>query len=103
MNPEKASVVNKTYRQKHAALVNSLNAKRRAGRIQRTPLWADFKKIEAFYNEAKRLTEETGLEYQVDHVIPLQGETVSGLHVEVNLQVIPAINNYKKHNRFVEC
>jgi flagellum-specific peptidoglycan hydrolase FlgJ len=61
----------------------------------------DFAVIDAIYTEAARLTKETGVLHHVDHVIPLQGKVVSGLHVPWNLKVIPAVENQKKSNRFV--
>ena len=75
-------------------------AGRRAAQIQRTPSWANDQLIAAYYKEAKRLEELTGIQFHVDHIIPLQGELVSGLHVETNLQLLPAHENLGKSNSF---
>ena len=80
--------------------VAAMSASRRATMLQRTPKWANKKAIEAFYTEAQNLTEATGIQHNVDHVIPLRGELVSGLHVENNLQVIKATENFSKSNKF---
>lgn len=74
--------------------------KRKAALLARTPVWADRDAIMAIYAECERLTYETGFAYNVDHVVPLQGELVSGLHVENNLQILLAIQNAIKGNRF---
>ena len=76
------------------------DAKRRAAKLQRTPSWASDQLIAAYYKEAKRLEELTGIQFHVDHIIPLQGELVSGLHVESNLQLLPAHENLGKSNQF---
>lgn len=57
------------------------------------PRWADRKAIKRFY-------ESTPPGNHVDHIIPLCGETVSGLHVLENLQYLPAIQNVRKGNSF---
>ena len=71
------------------------------GRDLRTPRWADHSKINAIYEQAKLLTLTTGIPHHVDHIIPLHGKLVSGLHVHENLRAIPALENKKKSNLFV--
>ena len=63
------------------------------------PPWADKDVIKAIYKQARRMTKETGIKYHVDHIIPLQGELVSGLHVPDNLQIITEYENLSKGNR----
>ena len=81
---------------------NAIKAKYKAAKIQRTPQWADLDKIEEFYAEARRLTEETGIDHHVDHIFPLRGDVVSGLHVETNLQILTAEQNHRKYNKHPE-
>lgn len=59
----------------------------------RTPSWACLDTIEKFYINCPK-------GYHVDHVIPLQGKLVSGLHIESNLQYLPAKDNLAKGNKF---
>ena len=79
---------------------NAKQAKRRATKLQATPQWADLGKIQEVYKEAQRLTELLGIEMHVDHIVPLQGTLVSGLHVETNLQILTAVENLRKSNKF---
>jgi len=62
----------------------------------------DADQLEAIYIEAWRIEQLTGSPYHVDHIIPVTGETVCGLHVPWNLQIIPASKNLAKGNSFDE-
>lgn len=72
---------------------------------QATPSWLtadDWAAMNAIYEEARRLTRETGIKHQVDHKYPLNGKTVSGLHVPGNLQILTQAANVAKSNRYAE-
>lgn len=66
--------------------------KRRASKLRRTPLWINLEAVMKFYDLCP-----SG--YHVDHIVPLQGRLVSGLHVLENLQYLPGIENISKGNR----
>src|SRR5689334_6010366 len=58
--------------------------KRAATMSLASPKWRDREKIRAIYEEAQRLTAETGIVHHVDHYYPLQGLLCCGLHVHHN-------------------
>ena len=115
-NPEKKHEIHRKNRQKdlenhnarnrewnknNKSLKAALECKRRAAQLQRTPSWdPDAHLIVAKYQLAAMLTRETGIIHHVDHIIPLQGKKVSGLHVFSNLRVIPGEENVKKSNKY---
>jgi len=83
--------------------VNANTRKRQAAKLQRTPKWLsdfDLLKMQCFYQLAAMYSKESGQQWHVDHIVPLQGKTVSGLHVPWNLQVIPANENIRKSNKY---
>ena len=66
------------------------------------PDWADRDAIVAIYAECRRLNAKAGyIAYHVDHIIPVLGVRVSGLHVADNLQILPAKENRQKYNKFI--
>lgn len=74
-------------------------AKRRATMLQATPPWCDLAAIVAIYREAQLLTAITGINHEVDHIVPLRGRHVRGLHIASNLQIIPSSANRRKFNK----
>lgn len=81
----------------------AISAKRRASKLQATPKWLsqeqldEIKSLYLFVAERRKVT---GLDLEVDHIIPLQSEIVCGLHVPWNLQVLTASENASKGNRY---
>jgi len=87
------------WARKNPGKVNAKIAKRNAAKLRAIPPWADLEDIRRIYAEAARLRRETGQRYEVDHIVPLQGEGVCGLHWSGNLQIILKAENISKLNR----
>ena len=93
---------NAQWKKDNAAKVLASTRKRQATLINACPSWADHKKIMIIYAVAKFLNDNCihGLKYHVDHIIPLRGKNVCGLHVHNNLQVLEAGENLRKHTKW---
>lgn len=92
-NPESRRISQKKWRDKNPRHILAKLRERQLKIKQRLPVWANLKEIEEFYINCP-----SG--YHVDHIIPLQGKQVSGLHCRENLQYLSAIENIRKHNKF---
>ena len=95
--------VKRIWRENNLGLVLADCAKRRAAKLQRTPKWLslfDKLKMECLYQLAAMRNRESDQKWHVDHIIPLQGANVCGLHVPGNLRVISAIDNMRKSNQY---
>lgn len=78
----------------------SKGAARRASLGRATPLWANHEAIAATYAAAAEMSKATGVEFHVDHVVPLKSSIVCGLHCEANLNILPKALNLSKSNRY---
>lgn len=114
LDPEKHNAENREYRRLHPdkelqwarkwrsnnrPTARAAGARRTAAKLRSIPAWANHAKIKAIYAEADRLTRETGIIHEVDHIYPLQSKVMCGLHWEANLQILPRSENRSKSNR----
>lgn len=103
-NKEYISAYKKEYRERTLETYKKNRKKYGEARRKREVAW-DKELTSLVHNEAERLskmrTEATGIQWSVDHVVPLQGKNVSGLHVWNNIQVIPKAHNQQKYNAYV--
>jgi 5-methylcytosine-specific restriction endonuclease McrA len=101
-NPDKRKEVQQKYFMSNKELFNESCMRRYASKKKSTPSWLtqeDIIKIRCYYQVAQMRNRESGIKWHVDHIVPLRGKTVSGLHVPWNLQVIPARDNIRKGNK----
>lgn len=101
--PDKVAAERREYKQAKKGLVNANTRRRQAAQLRRTPAWLtddDLWLMQQAYELARLRTIMFGFAWHVDHIYPLQGKRVSGLHVPGNLQVIPGAENCRKNNKY---
>lgn len=89
------------YAKAHPEKFAMKTRKRKVEKLKRTPFWLNdgqLFELECIYKYCASLR-SIGFDYEVDHIVPLQGKTVSGLHVPWNLQLLTASENSSKGNR----
>lgn len=98
-NPEKRKQVASEYSKRNPEKVLANVNARRARLLSACPTWVDLQDIHKLYELRRQLTIDSGVLHHVDHIIPLRGKNVCGLHVPWNLRVIPAADNFRKGAR----
>jgi 5-methylcytosine-specific restriction endonuclease McrA len=102
---EKVRVYKEEYKQRNPDLYKELVSLRRRRFRLATPKWLTAEQkleIRLLYRLAIELSRRTGVRHVVDHIVPLHGETVCGLHVPWNLQVITQDENLRKFNKLID-
>lgn len=92
-----------SYRKQNKSYFLSKNSEYRARKIKASPTWLSAEQkaeIMSFYEHAKDCKAVSGQDYEVDHIVPLKGKDICGLHVPWNLQVLPSDLNRKKSNKY---
>ena len=98
-NPERKRQNDKAWVAANKDRAHSLKAKYRAARRQACPPWVDdehMARIHEIYRLRREISDRTGVVHEVDHIVPLQGKIVCGLHVWWNLRVIPREENNRR-------
>ena len=95
----------KTWKKQNQEEVKAATNDRRRRHKNATPSWLSAEQkaeIRKIYKEAIRLCGENPKSYAVDHIVPLMGKEVCGLHVPWNLQILTAEENFKKNNKLLD-
>jgi len=101
INPNKV----KEWKLRNKGRVSAINRKRELQKKKACPIWLtefDHDYITHIYIQSRELEKIDNVKYHVDHIIPLQGKNVSGLHVPWNLQILTADENLRKWNKYEE-
>lgn len=100
LNPERAKLGRTKWKLANPGRASANSAKHRAAKLQATPPWADLVAIRAVYTKVELLQETTQIRHHGDHIIPLHGKGVCGLHIAINLQPLTWLANLSKSNRY---
>jgi hypothetical protein len=104
-NPEKIAAATRGWRENNRGKRTSMQMMRLARQANATPSWLSPEQkesIDVFYTEAASLSKKFNVRIHVDHIVPLKGSNVCGLHVPWNLQLTTQSYNCSKNNSMTE-
>lgn len=93
-NIEKRREIGRNWAKRNRGYCAYIVRLRQIAKLRATPKWADLEEIKKIYSNRPD-------GYHVDHIVPLKGKTICGLHVSWNLQYLPAKDNWKKGNKLI--
>jgi len=98
---EERKLKDKVYAQNNPHKKAAIVLKRKVKQKQSIPKWSNIEMTKKIYKLRDRLNEHSGyIKYHVDHIIPISGKLVSGLHVIENLKIVLASYNLSKNNKY---
>lgn len=104
-NPEKVAAGTRRWRENNKGKRCAIERARQARKMQASPPWLTLehkRDIEAVYVEARNMRDQYGVAIHVDHIVPIKGRNVCGLHVPWNLQLVSQSYNSSKSNRLFD-
>lgn len=102
-NRDRYIETSRNWRKNNKAHRNFLSSNYTYRKRRAAPIWLtsdQLKEIKYYYELAQEVSSLNGEEYHVDHIVPLKGKNVCGLHVPWNLQILPAKVNKEKSNTY---
>jgi hypothetical protein len=101
-NAEKRKAKQRLWSKTNRGIANALSKRYKLKKAKATPLWLTLEQLynmQCTYKVAAQLSETSSQKWHVDHIVPIRGKDVCGLHVPWNLQLLPAKMNMQKGNR----
>jgi hypothetical protein len=99
-NSDKIAITARQWQINNPDKANANAANYRSRKLNATPSWFEKEDVLELYMEAASRSKNEGVDYHVDHIVPLQSKFVCGLHCLANLEIITAIENRRKHNLY---
>jgi hypothetical protein len=98
-NRERSRALAASWYKDNPGKARAKKSRRKAAKLKATPSWSNKEKIDILYEYSRLCSVVLKTPFHVDHVVPLKSKVVCGLHVQANLRVTSAMDNWRKGNR----